>query len=162
MSVRIKLRCGSFVSARTVISGLRSTQAFVKGITKINTCDGAVSMKKLARFRETGRCNNVRTEVDVQQGGVGSLHQDLLRRTVKSLIHEVHPVPHHGLDLLRVALKPTQKTSPPRFLSAFPSEDVTFSFSSSPSTSISRVGYMDLYCLASTLYLEPATPDVVH
>lgn len=114
-------------------------------------------MKKLADFSKTHTCTDIRTKVDVQEGCVGPLHQDLLRRTMKSLIHEVHAVPHHGLDLLRVVLKPTQETSLPQFLRAILFGVITFSLASSPSTSISRVGYMDTYCLANTLYLEPAT-----
>lgn len=78
---------------------------------------------------------------------------------MKSLIHEVHAVPHHGLDLLREVLKPTQQTSLPQFLRAVLFDVITFSLASSPTTSISRVGYMDMYCLANTLYLEAATPD---
>lgn len=62
-------------------------------------------MKKLAGHSKARWRKDIRTKVDVQEGCVGSLHQDLLRRTMKSLIHEVHAVPHHGLDLLRVALK---------------------------------------------------------
>lgn len=45
------------------------------------------------------------TEVYVQQGCVGSFYQDLLGRTVKGLVHVVHAIPHHGLDLLRVVLR---------------------------------------------------------
>lgn len=45
-----------------------------------------------------------RTEVDVQQGGVGALHQDLLGGAVQRLVHEVHAVPDHGPDPLRKAL----------------------------------------------------------
>lgn len=78
---------------------------------------------------------------------------------MQSLIHEVHAVPHHGLDLLRVVLKPTQQTSLPQFLRAIALDVLTSNLASSPSTSISRVGYMDMYCLANTLYLEAATPD---
>lgn len=88
-----------------------------------------VSMKKLARYSKTCRCKGIRTKVNVQEGCIGSLHQDLLRRTVKSLIHEVHPIPHHGLDLLCKGLKPTQKTSLPQFLRV-----PQFCLMSSPST----------------------------
>ncbi len=45
------------------------------------------------------------TKVDVKKCCVGSFHQDLLRRTVKSLVHVVHPVSHHGLDPLHIVLK---------------------------------------------------------
>lgn len=75
-------------------------------------------MKKLPDFSKTRRCKDIRTKVDVQEGCVGSLHQDLLGRTMESFIHEVHAVPHHGLDLLRVVLKPTQEASLPQFLRA--------------------------------------------
>ena len=47
----------------------------------------------------------VLTEVYVQQRCVGSFHQNLLRRTMKSLVHVVNPVSHHGLDLLHVILQ---------------------------------------------------------
>lgn len=116
-------------------------------------------MKKLPDFSKTRRCKDIRTKVDVQEGCVGSLHQDLLGRTMESLIHEVHAVPHHGLDLLRVVLKPTQETSLPQFLRAILFDVLTFNLASSPSTSISRVGYMDMYCLANILYLEAAASD---
>lgn len=45
------------------------------------------------------------TEINVEQGGVGAFHQDLLGRAMESLIHEVDTISDHGSDALSKTLR---------------------------------------------------------
>lgn len=45
------------------------------------------------------------TEINVKQGRVGTLHQDLLGGTMESLIHEVDTISNHGSDPLSKTLR---------------------------------------------------------
>ena len=46
-----------------------------------------------------------RTEVNVKEGCVGTLHEDLLRGAVERLIHEINAISDHGADPLGEALE---------------------------------------------------------
>lgn len=44
---------------------------------------------------DSSRCSvSLLTKVDVEQGSVGTLHQDLLAGPGQRFVHEVHPVSH--------------------------------------------------------------------
>lgn len=45
------------------------------------------------------------TKINVEQGRVGTFHQDLLGGTMQGLIHEVDTISNHGSDPLSKALK---------------------------------------------------------
>lgn len=45
------------------------------------------------------------TKVNVQQGSIGSLHQDFLTGTSKRFMHEVHAVGHQRAQSLSISLK---------------------------------------------------------
>ncbi|KAK2104876.1 hypothetical protein P7K49_018732 [Saguinus oedipus] len=45
------------------------------------------------------------TEVNIEKGGIGTLHQDLLGGAVECLVHEVNTVSDHGSDPLSKALQ---------------------------------------------------------
>lgn len=45
------------------------------------------------------------TKIDVEQGRVGTFHQDLLGGTMQGLIHEVDTISNHGSDPLSKALR---------------------------------------------------------
>lgn len=45
------------------------------------------------------------TEIDVEQGRVGTFHQDLFGGTMQGFIHEVDTISNHGSDALSKALR---------------------------------------------------------
>lgn len=45
------------------------------------------------------------TEVDVQKGSVGSLHQDLLAGSSERFVHEVYTISHQRAQFLSISLK---------------------------------------------------------
>lgn len=57
--------------------------------------------------RPRGGALGDRTEVDVQEGCVGTFHEDILGGAMQRLVHEVDAVPHHGPDALGKALRGT-------------------------------------------------------
>lgn len=56
---------------------------------------------------------SVLTKVNIQEGCIGSLHQNLLTGPSEGLVHEVHPIGDKGPQPLSIHLEKRENQRPP-------------------------------------------------